>query len=169
MKAATMQCGRRLERGWMNAMTASAALVMLSAAASALAQNPLPDSPGGPDDPISVVVGTDASGEEITDGEADFSEVFTVCKDVAVEDQRVQQGQRVRGHLDPLLEDARRIGGLAVSVHGGVHLGQFLLGEPVVLPLGGGQVPPVHDQVHPVEVHEHLADRRVAEGRLQGP
>jgi membrane peptidoglycan carboxypeptidase len=27
-----------------------------------LAQNPLPDAPGGPDDPISVVVGTDASG-----------------------------------------------------------------------------------------------------------
>ena len=27
-----------------------------------LAQNPLPDTPGEPDDPISVVVGTNASG-----------------------------------------------------------------------------------------------------------
>jgi len=32
-----------------------------------------------------------ASGEEVTAGEADYSEIFTVCKDVAVEDPRVQQ------------------------------------------------------------------------------
>jgi isopenicillin N synthase-like dioxygenase len=38
-----------------------------------------------------------ASGEEITDGEADFSEVFTVCKDVAMEDLRVQQGWPCHG------------------------------------------------------------------------
>jgi isopenicillin N synthase-like dioxygenase len=32
-----------------------------------------------------------ASGEEVTAGEADYSEIFTVCKDVAVDDPRVQQ------------------------------------------------------------------------------
>src|SRR6266536_712582 len=32
-----------------------------------------------------------ASGEEVTAGEADYSEIFTVCKDVAVNDPRVQQ------------------------------------------------------------------------------
>jgi 2-oxoglutarate dioxygenase / 2-oxoglutarate/L-arginine monooxygenase/decarboxylase len=32
-----------------------------------------------------------ASGEEVTAGEADYSEIFTVCKDVAVDDRRVQQ------------------------------------------------------------------------------
>ncbi len=32
-----------------------------------------------------------ASGEEVTAGEADYSEIFTVCPDVAVDDPRVQQ------------------------------------------------------------------------------
>ena len=32
-----------------------------------------------------------ASGEEVTAGEADYSEIFTVCKDVPVDDERVQQ------------------------------------------------------------------------------
>lgn len=32
-----------------------------------------------------------ASGEEVTAGEADYSEIFTVCKDVAADDPRVQQ------------------------------------------------------------------------------
>ena len=32
-----------------------------------------------------------ASGEEATAGEADLSEIFTVCKDVAIDDPRVQQ------------------------------------------------------------------------------
>jgi 2-oxoglutarate dioxygenase / 2-oxoglutarate/L-arginine monooxygenase/decarboxylase len=32
-----------------------------------------------------------ASGEEVTAGEADYSEIFTVCPDVAVDDSRVQQ------------------------------------------------------------------------------
>jgi isopenicillin N synthase-like dioxygenase len=32
-----------------------------------------------------------ASGEEVTAGEADYSEIFTVCKDVPVDDPRVQQ------------------------------------------------------------------------------
>jgi isopenicillin N synthase-like dioxygenase len=32
-----------------------------------------------------------ASGEEVTAGEADYSEIFTVCKDVAIDDPRVQQ------------------------------------------------------------------------------
>ncbi|MCM0677706.1 hypothetical protein NCC78_23905 [Micromonospora phytophila] len=32
-----------------------------------------------------------ASGEEVTVGEADYSEIFTVCPDVAVNDPRVQQ------------------------------------------------------------------------------
>jgi isopenicillin N synthase-like dioxygenase len=32
-----------------------------------------------------------ASGEEVTAGEADYSEIFTVCKDVAVGDPRVQE------------------------------------------------------------------------------
>ncbi|GLZ36058.1 1-aminocyclopropane-1-carboxylate deaminase [Lentzea sp. NBRC 105346] len=31
-----------------------------------------------------------ASGEEVTDGVADFSEIFTVCKDVPLDDSRVQ-------------------------------------------------------------------------------
>src|SRR5579859_7883796 len=31
-----------------------------------------------------------ASGEEVTAGEADYSEIFTVCKDVPVDDARVQ-------------------------------------------------------------------------------
>ncbi len=30
-----------------------------------------------------------ASGEEVTAGEADYSEIFTVCKDVAADDPRV--------------------------------------------------------------------------------
>jgi isopenicillin N synthase-like dioxygenase len=33
-----------------------------------------------------------ASGEEVTAGEADYSEIFTVCKDVPEHDARVQQG-----------------------------------------------------------------------------
>lgn len=32
-----------------------------------------------------------ASGEEVTAGEADYSEIFTVCMDVPVSDQRVQE------------------------------------------------------------------------------
>src|SRR4051794_36488625 len=32
-----------------------------------------------------------ASGEEVTAGEADYSEIFTVCKDVAADDARVVQ------------------------------------------------------------------------------
>jgi isopenicillin N synthase-like dioxygenase len=32
-----------------------------------------------------------ASGEEVTAGEADYSEIFTVCKDVPIDDPRVQQ------------------------------------------------------------------------------
>ncbi len=32
-----------------------------------------------------------ASGEEVTAGEADYSEIFTVCKDVPVTDQRVRE------------------------------------------------------------------------------
>jgi 2-oxoglutarate dioxygenase / 2-oxoglutarate/L-arginine monooxygenase/decarboxylase len=32
-----------------------------------------------------------ASGEEVTAGEADYSEIFTVCKDIPVDDPRVQQ------------------------------------------------------------------------------
>src|SRR5436190_6198201 len=32
-----------------------------------------------------------ASGEEVTAGEADYSEIFTVCKDVALDDVRVKQ------------------------------------------------------------------------------
>ena len=32
-----------------------------------------------------------ASGEEVTAGETDYSEIFTVCEDIAVDDPRVQQ------------------------------------------------------------------------------
>jgi 2-oxoglutarate dioxygenase / 2-oxoglutarate/L-arginine monooxygenase/decarboxylase len=32
-----------------------------------------------------------ASGEEVTAGEADYSEIFTVCKDVPIDDPRVQE------------------------------------------------------------------------------
>ena len=32
-----------------------------------------------------------ASGEEVTAGEADYSEIFTVCKDVALDDPRVRE------------------------------------------------------------------------------
>src|SRR4029453_16559790 len=32
-----------------------------------------------------------ASGEEVTAGEADYSDIFTVCKDVAADDLRVQR------------------------------------------------------------------------------
>ncbi len=31
-----------------------------------------------------------ASGEEVTDGKADYSEIFTVCKDLSLDDSRVQ-------------------------------------------------------------------------------
>ncbi len=31
-----------------------------------------------------------ASGEEVTAGEADYSEIFTVCKDISIDDARVQ-------------------------------------------------------------------------------
>ena len=48
-----------------------------------------------------------ASGEEVTAGEADYSEIFTVCKDVAVEDPRVQQRWPCHGPApwpDPVYE-----------------------------------------------------------------
>jgi 2-oxoglutarate dioxygenase / 2-oxoglutarate/L-arginine monooxygenase/decarboxylase len=38
-----------------------------------------------------------ASGEEVTAGEADYSEIFTVCKDVAPGDARVQQSWPCHG------------------------------------------------------------------------
>ncbi len=38
-----------------------------------------------------------ASGEEVTAGEADYSEIFTVCKDVALDDSRVAQAWPCHG------------------------------------------------------------------------
>jgi isopenicillin N synthase-like dioxygenase len=38
-----------------------------------------------------------ASGEEVTAGEADYSEIFTVCKDVPLNDVRVAQGKPCHG------------------------------------------------------------------------
>ncbi|HKN52602.1 MAG TPA: 2-oxoglutarate and iron-dependent oxygenase domain-containing protein [Amycolatopsis sp.] len=38
-----------------------------------------------------------ASGEEVTAGEADYSEIFTVCPDVPVDDPRVRQGWPCHG------------------------------------------------------------------------
>lgn len=38
-----------------------------------------------------------ASGEEVTAGEADYSEIFTVCKDVPLYDSRVQAGMPCHG------------------------------------------------------------------------
>jgi len=38
-----------------------------------------------------------ASGEEMTDGEADYSEIFTVCPDVPLDDLRVRQGWPCHG------------------------------------------------------------------------
>jgi isopenicillin N synthase-like dioxygenase len=38
-----------------------------------------------------------ASGEEVTAGEADYSEIFTVCKDLGLDDARVQQAWPCHG------------------------------------------------------------------------
>jgi isopenicillin N synthase-like dioxygenase len=38
-----------------------------------------------------------ASGEEVTAGEADYSEIFTVCPDVSLDDPRVRQGWPCHG------------------------------------------------------------------------
>ena len=38
-----------------------------------------------------------ASGEEVTAGEADYSEIFTVCKDVPLDDARVREGWPCHG------------------------------------------------------------------------
>ncbi|HEV8691485.1 MAG TPA: 2-oxoglutarate and iron-dependent oxygenase domain-containing protein [Ideonella sp.] len=53
-----------------------------------------------------------ASGEEITAGEADYSEIFTVCKDVAPDDQRVQAQWPCHGPApwpDPDYKEAMKV------------------------------------------------------------
>jgi 2-oxoglutarate dioxygenase / 2-oxoglutarate/L-arginine monooxygenase/decarboxylase len=51
-----------------------------------------------------------ASGEEVTAGEADYSEIFTVCKDVAADDPRVQQRWPCHGPVPwPDLSYAQRM------------------------------------------------------------
>jgi hypothetical protein len=51
-----------------------------------------------------------ASGEEVTAGEADYSEIFTVCKDLAPDDPRVQQQWPCHGPVPwPSAEYARRM------------------------------------------------------------
>src|SRR6266536_2456433 len=51
-----------------------------------------------------------ASGEEVTAGEADYSEIFTVCEDVAVDDPRVQERWPCHGPVPwPSLAYKRRM------------------------------------------------------------
>lgn len=49
-----------------------------------------------------------ASGEEVTAGEADYSEIFTVCKDVPLTDPRVQHGWPCHGPVPWPDPDYRR-------------------------------------------------------------
>jgi isopenicillin N synthase-like dioxygenase len=49
-----------------------------------------------------------ASGEEVTAGEADYSEIFTVCKDVPLQDTRTRSGWPCHGPVPWPDEDYRR-------------------------------------------------------------
>src|SRR5690349_18304389 len=49
-----------------------------------------------------------ASGEEVTAGEADYSEIFTVCKDVPLQDTRTRSGWPCHGPVPWPDEDYQR-------------------------------------------------------------
>lgn len=74
-----------------------------------------------------------ASGEELTAGEADYSEIFTVCKDLPLEDTRVREGWPCHGPVpwpDPDYRSA-----MAAYLTGVGELGETLL-KLVALGLG---------------------------------
>src|SRR5690349_2533338 len=76
-----------------------------------------------------------ASGEEVTAGEADFSEIFTVGKDVPVDDARVRAGWPCHGPVPwPNPEYQHRMGALMAAFG---SLGERLL-RLVALGLGAG-------------------------------
>jgi len=66
-----------------------------------------------------------ASGEEITAGEADFSEIFTVCPDLPEDHPRVRAGWPAHGPV-PWPDDAYRDRMRAFMAHAG-EIGQVLL------------------------------------------
>jgi len=66
-----------------------------------------------------------ASGEEVTAGEADYSEIFTVCKDVPLSDPRVRAGWPCHGPA-PWPDDDYR-DSMTVFMDGLGHLGERLL------------------------------------------
>ena len=58
-----------------------------------------------------------ASGEELTAGEADYSEIFTVCKDLALDDSRVRAGWPCHGPVPwPDAEYRRSMTGFMASL-----------------------------------------------------